>query len=144
MDMRRKVKKIINFVMLCFLFLVDSAFAEIGRSVGEFKQSNFTRAFKFRYRDNYEVGLGLEFSGKTAFIYQSRDNKYTIEFIADENGKNIVSQRLFFSFNPVFILFRSDSFCASGFAQEASGGRIKVGEFLGFIEKVPRGNLGKR
>ena len=85
MSKRGKMKKVIISPLIVLLFL-NSAYAEIGKSVKDFQNSAFTKAVSIKQYDAWRIG-------KTAiFYFKDPSKRYLLQLKVDLDANSIIEQ----------------------------------------------------
>ncbi len=80
-------------IALPFIF-ATVVFAEIDKSIEEFQKSSFIKQGGLVFRDSHKITDDPRFNGQYNFVFQSEDEIYKVEIIADQKGEKIAAQFL--------------------------------------------------
>jgi len=128
-----------RIIITLSVFLFSSiSYAEIGKSVDDFKESKFAEVYSLKLVESGMVEeyispedfirpkeFGLLYKGKKSFLFKSPKEKLTVGLIASTDGKKVVCQELVFPLTSKDI----EQFMYAGytisFLHEATGGEIR-------------------
>ncbi|MBW2044701.1 MAG: hypothetical protein JRI96_07415 [Deltaproteobacteria bacterium] len=120
-----------RIIIILGLFLaVPVSYAEIGKSVDDFKNSRFAESFSLRLSSTRRAeDLGFsEYKGKMVFNFANPSSPRGVSLIASPNGENIVSQDICLPYSQGKemdeVTGYANSLFALSFINEATGGRI--------------------
>lgn len=128
-------KKIISLALIMVLWS-NYSYAEIGKSVSDFKKSEFAEHYSIKFIKSYMFSYFSEYKGKMNFYFEDSNKRYTIELMADPHGKMIISQALTYPYGDDEALVLQDGALVVGFVRETTGGTIYSDTVLDTINKI--------
>jgi hypothetical protein len=132
---------IIFVAVFAALVYSDVAFAQVGETVKKFTRSKIVKDFAFVLDSTLDTGPFSTTPGQEKRIYKSKDNRYTIEVIADKEGKNVILEKLSYplseSQDP------NDERCVTEFVSAATNDLVNKEDFLRLYKEI-RHSQGKK
>jgi len=127
------IKKTVWFFLFSCACL-SAAYAQIGRSVDDFRKSEFAAAENFTFHDTYLLTDDPVYQGKYAHNYFTPDKRYKLQLIADKKGKTIVFEYLFYPAADDQMIALKDGSIALSFVSQASAQAVTPEQFVSVID----------
>jgi hypothetical protein len=126
------------FILLTFVYLMP-CFAQIGSSVNDFKKSKFAKKEGFSYHDTYQLTNDPFYKGKYAYNFFTADKRYRIQLIADEKGKNIAFEYLFYPVTMDEMLALKDGSITLDFVAQSTAKNVSPEQYISLVSEANRG-----
>jgi hypothetical protein len=134
------IKKAFWFFLFSFV-LLSTVYARVGRSVDEFRKTDFAAAEGFKFRDSYLITDDPLYKGKYAYNFFTQDKRYKLQLITDKGGRNIVFEYLFYPASDDQILALKDGSIALSFIAQSSNNTVAPEAYISLVSEA---NVGER
>jgi hypothetical protein len=124
---------------LCTFVHLTPGFARVGSSVSDFKKSKFAKKEGFSFHDTYQLTNDPFYKGKYAYNFFTEDKRYRIQLIADQNGKNIVYEYLFYPVTMDEMLALKDGSITLDFVAESTAQNVPPEQYISLVSEANRG-----
>jgi|GEM_PF-4827174 len=130
-----------SIALLSVLIYSGSAFAQIGEPVKKFTRSKTVKDFAFTLDSTLDTGPFSTTPGQEKRIYKSKDNRYTIEVIADKAGTKVILEELSFPLSENHVA--DDERCVMEFMNAATADKVNNENILKLYNEA-RQSKGKK
>jgi hypothetical protein len=138
--MVKKTVWLFFFALVC----LSPAHAQIGASIDDFKAGNFAAAQGFTFRTMYQLTDDPVYKGYYAFNFITADQRYKLQLIADQKGRNIVFEYLFYPPTDDQSLALKDGSVTLEYVAQASKRNIGVEQYISLVSEANGGARNKQ